>query len=95
MDPRAPSTPNSNAYHYFTLAMTTLSAARFLSHSTIAGVQTLILAASFLLNTHDLQEGGETLWPLLGMAAKMLVGMGMHRDGSQWGLSGSELDRRR
>lgn len=95
MDPRAPSTPNPNAHHYFQLAFATLSSARYLSHNTLAGVQTVQLAANFLLNTHDLQEGGESLWPLLGQGIKMLVSMGLHRDGSRWGLEEPELTRRR
>ncbi|SGY20619.1 BQ5605_C016g08107 [Microbotryum silenes-dioicae] len=95
MDPRVPSTPNALAHHYFQLSQSALSASKFLSNNTLAGVQTLQLTASFLLNTHDLQEGGETFFPLLGMALRMLVAMGLHRDGSQWGMDGAELDKRR
>ncbi|SCV72214.1 BQ2448_4908 [Microbotryum intermedium] len=95
MDQRVPSTPNALAHHYFQLSQSTLSASKFLSNNTLAGVQTLQLTASFLLNTHDLQEGGETFFPLLGMALRMLVAMGLHRDGSQWGMAGTELDKRR
>lgn len=95
MDPRAPSTPNANAAQYFQLTLATLSASRYLSHNTLCGVQTLQLCANYLLNTHDLQEGGETLWPLLGQGIKQLVSMGLHRDGSKWGLEETELRRRR
>lgn len=61
MDPRAPSTPNVNAHHYFTLAMTTLSASRFLSHNTIAGVQCIQLAANYLLNCKLSVCGGQNM----------------------------------
>ncbi|KAM0791581.1 hypothetical protein ACM66B_006025 [Microbotryomycetes sp. NB124-2] len=94
-DPLAPSTPNTTAQHYFVLSWSTLSAARFLSHTTLAGVQTLQLCANFLLNAHDFQEGGETFWPILGMALRILVSMGLHRDGTQWNLQNPDLDRRR
>ncbi|KAK4047150.1 hypothetical protein OIV83_005602 [Microbotryomycetes sp. JL201] len=94
-DPSAPSTPNPNAQHFFVLSWSTLSAARFLSHTTLAGVQTLQLCANFLLNAHDFQAGGETFWPILGMALRMLVSMGLHRDGTLWNLQNPDLDRRR
>jgi hypothetical protein len=52
-DPALPATPNMEAHRYFTLSFTTLSAARFLSNSTLAVIQTLQLAANFLLNQHE------------------------------------------
>ncbi|GAA5970294.1 hypothetical protein JCM21900_001034 [Sporobolomyces salmonicolor] len=94
-DPSAPSTPNSTAHHYFVLAHTTLSAARFLANNTLAAVQTLQLSSAYLLCQHDLREGGETLFPWLGVILRMLVTQGLHRDGSNFGLSGAELNTRR
>ncbi|GAA5820631.1 hypothetical protein JCM11251_003084 [Rhodosporidiobolus azoricus] len=94
-DPIAPSTPNSDAHQYFVLSQTTLSASRFLANSTLTAIQTLQLSANFLLNYHDLREGGETFFPILGMAIRMLVASGAHRDGESFGLSGDELNRRR
>lgn len=115
-DPSAPSTPNATSAHYFVVCQSALSCSRFLSNNTMAGAQTLQLMANFLFNTHNLQEGGETFFPILGarfsfnfgfgqlgltrvlvagMAMRMLVTMGLHRDGTKWGLTGPELDRRR
>ncbi|GAA5833260.1 hypothetical protein JCM9279_001470 [Rhodotorula babjevae] len=94
-DPSAPATPNANAHRYFVLAHNTLAASRFLANSTLAGVQTLQLSANFLLNSHDFHQGAETFWPILGMASRMLVTQGLHRDGSSFGLTGVELNRRR
>ncbi|GAA5857732.1 hypothetical protein JCM1840_000888 [Sporobolomyces johnsonii] len=94
-DPTAPSTPNLTAHHYFVLAHTTLSAARFLANNTLAAVQTLQLSSAYLLCQHDLREGGESLFPWLGVILRMLVTQGLHRDGSNFGLSGAELNTRR
>lgn len=94
-DPTAPATPNPNAHRYFVLAHNVLAASRFLAQSTLAGVQTIQLSANYLLNFHDFHQGAETLWPILGMASKMLVSQGLHRDGSSFGLTGLELNRRR
>ncbi|GAA5820480.1 hypothetical protein JCM3770_005543 [Rhodotorula araucariae] len=94
-DPAAPATPNADAHHYFVLAHNTLAASRFLANSTLAGIQTLQLSANFLLNYHDFHQGAETLWPVLGMASRMLVTQGLHRDGVNFGLTGAELNRRR
>ncbi|GAA5999855.1 hypothetical protein JCM10207_005938 [Rhodosporidiobolus poonsookiae] len=94
-DPLQPATPNQHAHHFFLLSQAVLSASRFLSNSTLPAIQTLQLSANFLLNSHDFQEGGETLWPLLGVGMKMLAAQGLHRDGESFGLSGAELNRRR
>lgn len=94
-DPNAPSTPNADAQHFFTLSHAALAASRFLANSTLAAVQTLQLSANFHLNYHDLREGGETFFPILGMAVRMLATQGLHRDGSNFGLTGAELNRRR
>ncbi|GAA5967730.1 hypothetical protein JCM11641_005747 [Rhodosporidiobolus odoratus] len=94
-DPSAPSTPNPTAHTYFTLSQTVLSASRFLANSTLAAIQTLQLSANYLLNYHDLREGGESFFPVLGMAMRMLVVQGLQRDGESFGLAGEELNRRR
>ena len=55
----------------------------------------LFRSSNFLFNRHDLQDSGETYFPLLGMAMRMIVTMGLHRDASKWGMTGEEADRRR
>ncbi|KAL8290374.1 hypothetical protein RQP46_002632 [Phenoliferia psychrophenolica] len=94
-DPSVPSTPNATAAHYFVVCQNALTCSRFLSNNTMAGAQTLQLMANYLFCQHNLQEGGESFFPILGAALRMLQTMGLHRDGTKWGLSGPELDRRR
>ncbi|KAK4702072.1 hypothetical protein P7C70_g4153, partial [Phenoliferia sp. Uapishka_3] len=94
-DPDQPSTPNERAAHYFVVCQNVLTCSRFLSNNTIAGAQTLQLMANYLFCQHNLQEGGESFFPILGAALRMLQTMGLHRDGTKWGLTGPELDRRR
>lgn len=65
------------------------------SNNTLAAAQTLQITSNFLFNRHDLQDSGETYFPLLGMAMRMIVTMGLHRDPSKWGMTGEEADRRR
>ncbi|POV97266.1 hypothetical protein PSHT_14677 [Puccinia striiformis] len=40
-------------------------------------------------------DGAETFWPVLGTAMRLCQSMGLHRDGSNWGLQSSELESRR
>lgn len=94
-DPDSPSTPNQDAHHYFVLCQTTLAASRFLAENNIAASQTLQLLANYFLNYHDLREGGETYFPILGMALRLVVTQGLHRDPTNFGLDGAELNRRR
>ncbi|KAK4700144.1 hypothetical protein P7C70_g6107, partial [Phenoliferia sp. Uapishka_3] len=95
-DRKAPATFNSQAHHYFLLSQACLAASRFLSSATIASAQALHLSGEYLFNsTHRVEENGEKYFPLLGIAIRQLVAMGLHRDGTLWGLSGVELDRRR
>ena len=66
----------------------------YLRHFTLAGVQTLHLAVSFLANTRDsfmAQEG----WVLLGTAGRLSQAQGLHIDGSKWKLPAEELEARR
>ncbi|GAA5984135.1 hypothetical protein JCM10908_006063 [Rhodotorula pacifica] len=94
-DPDAPSTPSQDAHHYFVLCQTTLAASRFLANNDLAASQSLQLLANYFLNYHDLREGGETYFPILGMALRLLVTQGLHRDPTNFGLEGAEVNRRR
>ncbi|KAL8276309.1 hypothetical protein RQP46_011275 [Phenoliferia psychrophenolica] len=95
-DRKAPSTYNAEANRYFVLSQAALAASRFLSSATIASAQALQISGEYLFNsTHRVEENGEKFFPLLGIAIRQLVAMGLHRDGTLWGLSGVELDRRR
>lgn len=65
-DPGVPSTPNATAAHYFVVCQNALTCSRFLSNNTMAGAQTLQLMANYLFCQHNLQEGGESFFPILG-----------------------------
>ncbi|GAA5857840.1 hypothetical protein JCM1840_000932 [Sporobolomyces johnsonii] len=94
-DPEAPATENADSHRYLTLSQAALSASRFLSHNTLAALQTLHLAGNVLFNRQKLQESGESFFPLLGMAIKMAVTLGLHRDPASWELDEEEANRRR
>lgn len=94
-DPDAPSTPNADAHRYVVLCQATLAASRFLRNNDLPASQTLQLLANWFLNYHDLREGGETYFPILGMAVRLLVTQGLHRDPSNFGFDDVESDRRR
>lgn len=95
-DRDCPSTYNPQANHYFLLSQATLASSRFLSSATIASAQTLQISGNFLFNqTHRLKENGEQFYPLLGIGIRQLFSMGLHRDPSNWGITGVELERRR
>ncbi|GAA5939390.1 uncharacterized protein JCM15063_004508 [Sporobolomyces koalae] len=94
-DPQKPATFNEEAQRYFLRSQNILAAAKALSNNTLATSQAVQLAGSYLLCQHDLKEGGETFYPMLGIASRFLVTQALHRDGTLFGLSGEELNRRR
>ncbi|KAM0750926.1 hypothetical protein T439DRAFT_380761 [Meredithblackwellia eburnea MCA 4105] len=95
-DRNQPPTPHSDAVQYFALSQSTLAASRFLSTATIATVQVIQLSGNYLFNSSPrLNNVGELFYPLVGIGMRQVVSMGLHRDGSNWGLSGEELNRRR
>lgn len=95
-DPEAPATPNASAHEYSVLCQATLGASRFLANNDLAASKALQLLANYYLNAHDLREGGETYYPILGMALRLLVTQGLHRDPTKFGLTDEvEINRRR
>ncbi|GAA6017563.1 hypothetical protein JCM10207_001208 [Rhodosporidiobolus poonsookiae] len=94
-DPAVPAAANAAASRYYSLGQAALAASRFLSHSTLAGVQALHLCVNLHFSRHKVQDGGESFFPLLGMAVKMGQTMGLHRDPQLWGLDEKETQRRR
>ena len=79
---------------YLLIAQRCLFNGRFLVYNTIIGLQALSIMAKILTYTdspgrHDLS------WQLWGIATRMCLAMGLHRDGAQWKLSPSELNQRR
>lgn len=84
-DRKLPSSYNAEANRYFLLSQAALAASRFLSSATIASAQALQISGEFMFNsTHRVEENGEKFFPLLGIAIRQLVAMGLHRDGACW-----------
>jgi hypothetical protein len=80
--------------HLYEASRQLLEYGLYLRHFTLAGVQTLHLAVSFLANTRNsfmAQEG----WVLLGTAGRLSQAQGLHIDGSKWNLPAEELEARR
>nr|XP_019004911.1 transcriptional regulatory protein [Kwoniella mangroviensis CBS 8507]OCF68372.1 transcriptional regulatory protein [Kwoniella mangroviensis CBS 8507] len=65
-----------------------------LEHASPATVQALHLMGTFILNDKR-GNGGEVFWPILGTAVKVAQSLGLHRDGSHFGLSPYEIEERR
>lgn len=76
-----------------------------LEHASPATVQALHLCGTYALNDKS-GDGGETFWPILGIAVKVAqsvssgstqrsIQLGLHRDGSAFGLSPYEIAERR
>ncbi|ORY28199.1 hypothetical protein BCR39DRAFT_535986 [Naematelia encephala] len=64
------------------------------SHS-VMYIQCLVLYATFLMNGDRDTSGGDTVWPLLRLGMGVAEAMGLHRDGSAWGLALDEVNERR
>ncbi|KAL1413451.1 hypothetical protein Q8F55_001218 [Vanrija albida] len=65
-----------------------------LEHASPATVQALHLMGTYILNDR-LGNGAEVFWPILGTALKVTQSLGLHRDGTHFGLSPYEVDERR
>ncbi|WRT64573.1 uncharacterized protein IL334_001505 [Kwoniella shivajii] len=65
-----------------------------LENSSPATVQALHLMGTYILNDKR-GNGAEVFWPILGTAVKVAQSLGLHRDGSHFGLSPYEIEERR
>ncbi|WVF68090.1 hypothetical protein IAT40_002853 [Kwoniella sp. CBS 6097] len=83
---------NDQARHYFTGARACLSLDP--SHS-VTYVQCIYLYGSYLMNGGTDTSGGDTFWPLLRMGMAVCEAIGLHRDGSNWGLDEEQAMERR
>ncbi|WVQ71091.1 hypothetical protein IAR50_000616 [Cryptococcus sp. DSM 104548] len=59
-----------------------------------ATVQALHLMGTYILDDKS-GNGAEVFWPILGTAIKIAQSIGLHRDGSHFGLSQYEIEERR
>lgn len=76
---------------YFQLSQQCLVSGRFLVHNSLTTVQTLSLMAKFAAYI----EKRDLAWQIRGMATRVLLAMGLHRDGRSWNLSSKDLNDRR
>ncbi|WVQ98275.1 hypothetical protein IAU59_005398 [Kwoniella sp. CBS 9459] len=65
-----------------------------IEHASPATIQALHLMGTFILNDKR-GNGAEAFWPILGTAVKIAQSLGLHRDGSHYGLSRYEIEERR
>ncbi|WWD21698.1 hypothetical protein CI109_106184 [Kwoniella shandongensis] len=65
-----------------------------IEHASPATVQALHLMGTYILNDKR-GNGAEVFWPILGTAVKIAQSLGLHRDGSHFGLSQYEIEERR
>ncbi|WVF70366.1 hypothetical protein IAT40_005156 [Kwoniella sp. CBS 6097] len=83
-----------SANEYLAYAKGCLTKGDFMNNNTIAGVQTLIIMAHYLLETEKGRDG-DSAWPLWGLAMRIIVAMGLHRDGARWNLPEDVVEERR
>lgn len=83
--------PDARKWH--DAAETCLRSTDYLSSPSLAVVQAIHAMGTYIMNSRV--DGAETFWPVLGTAMRLCQSMGLHRDGSNWGLQSSELESRR
>jgi len=83
--------PDARKWH--DAAETCLRSTDYLSSPSLAVVQAIHAMGTYIMNSRV--DGAETFWPILGTAMRLCQSMGLHRDGSNWGLQSSELESRR
>jgi len=81
----------SESTRYYHLARAALSLDSILEHQTIPAIQALILMCHYMFFSHV--EGSR--WALMGLAVKLALTLGLHRDGNKWNLNPEEAFRRR
>nr|ODN85910.1 hypothetical protein L203_04409 [Cryptococcus depauperatus CBS 7841] len=83
-----------SAEEYIGLAKACLTRANFMGYGSVAGAQTLVTMAHYLLETES-GRNGDAAWPLWGLAMSLIVAMGLHRDGARWNLPEDVIQERR
>ncbi|KAL1404878.1 hypothetical protein Q8F55_008489 [Vanrija albida] len=79
---------------YLKLSQCCLAKADFITKHTLAGVQTLHIMASLMLGL-DTGRNGDNAWPMYGLMLRIVQAMGLHRDGTRFGLEEESADERR
>ena len=84
-----PDDPSSQRYYQF--SQECLSLGNFLVDNSLITVQTLSLMAKFAAYANI----PDTAWQIRGIAMRILIAMGLHRDGQKWNLPVKVLNDRR
>ncbi|GAA95489.1 uncharacterized protein L969DRAFT_303565 [Mixia osmundae IAM 14324] len=85
--------PRRDAHRYHCISQACIASSRFMTHTTLASVLTLMLSSRYYHCTH--RNPADHSWPIVGLAVRLSLAMGLHRDGKLWGLEGVELEQRR
>ncbi|CAH7677366.1 fungal-specific transcription factor domain-domain-containing protein [Phakopsora pachyrhizi] len=84
---------HSDARKWHEAAEAALMTTDYLTNPTISSVQAIHLVGISILNSRT--DATEAFWPIIGIALRLCQSMGLHRDGSYWGLEAPELESRR
>lgn len=76
---------------YYKLSQQCLVSGKFLVNNTLTTVQTLSLMAKFTAYVGM----RDVAWQIRGIATRIMLAMGLHRDGQSWDLSTKDLNNRR
>ncbi|CCM00380.1 uncharacterized protein FIBRA_02410 [Fibroporia radiculosa] len=91
LDLDKPSYDTLEATRFYQLGRIALSQHSILEHQTIPAIQALILMCHFMFLSHI--EGPR--WALMGLAVKLAMTLGLHRDGNKWNMDPDEAFKRR
>ncbi|KAM5532910.1 hypothetical protein V8D89_013462 [Ganoderma adspersum] len=86
---------NIEAEKYHQLARAALFQSPIFEEPTLAAVQTLYLMAFYLFLSERHGSGVGSRWAFMGLAVKLGVSMGLHRDAGRWKVDEGEIQRRR
>ncbi|TFY55189.1 hypothetical protein EVJ58_g8404 [Rhodofomes roseus] len=86
---------NAEAEKYHQLARAALFQSPVFEEPTLSAVQALYLMAFYLFLCERHGTGVGTRWAFMGLAVKLSVSMGLHRDAGRWNLELTDIQRRR
>jgi len=86
---------NEEVRDYHSLAKVALSLEKPWDSCSIPFVQTLHLMVYNSIIWERDTDALEYIWGLMGLVAKMTLTLGLHRDSAKWGLSDTEVNKRR
>ncbi|KAI5480145.1 hypothetical protein MNV49_001805 [Pseudohyphozyma bogoriensis] len=66
----------------------------FMANNTISAIQSLLIMGHLQLSMES-GNNGDAAWPLWGITSRMIMAMGLHRDGEKWNLPTATVEERR